>query len=401
MKIGIFTDSYKPYTSGVVTSITTFKEEMTRLGHEVHIFAPSYPNYTDTEKNVYRFYSVPSPTNHDYTLAIPVYPGLNIIVKKLKLDIIHAQSPFTMGRLGLHFARKYNIPLLLTYHSRYDQYIHYVPLAQDLAREVTIKVSTSFCNHCDHIIVPSADIQEILIDFEVRKPISVIPTGIPLYKFDEGNPYWLRENYDIPENNKILLFVGRLTKEKNIPFLIKAFKKVKMKMPDTTLVLTAQGPMEAELKSLSSHLGLSDRDIIFTGALPFETLVHVYYSADLFVFSSLSETQGLVLTEAMAAGLPVVAVRASGVQDMVDDEVDGILTNADIDEFTDAICRVLGDETLYQRLKTNALVKAESLSSRNMALKLQAVYEKLLQNRTYRPNRLLDVSTWFSNNKIS
>jgi len=373
---------------------------MTRLGHEVHIFAPSYPNYNDTEDNVYRFYSVPSPTNPDYTLAIPVYPGLNFIVQKLKLDIIHAHSPFIMGRLGLHFARKYNIPLLLTYHSRYDQYVHYVPLAQDLAREVTIKFSSSFCNHCDHIIVPSPDIKEIIADFEVRRPISVVPTGIPLHKFDEGDSGWLREHYDIPEKNKILLFVGRLTKEKNLPFLIKAFAQVKKTMPDTTLVLTAQGPIEGELKRLSSRLGLNDQDIIFTGAYPFDTLVNVYYSADLFVFSSLSETQGLVLTEAMAAGLPVVAVRASGVQDMVDDGVDGILTSADIPEFSAAICRVLGDQELYQNLKTNALLKAESLSSKSMALKLLAVYDKLLENPRYRRNRLLDVSTWFGN-KIS
>lgn len=398
MRIGIFTDSYKPYTSGVVTSISTFKEEMTRLGHEVYIFAPSYPNYNDTEENVYRFYSVPSPTNPDYTLAIPVYPGLNIIVKKLKLDIIHVQSPFTMGRVGLHYARKYRIPLVLTYHTRFDQYVHYVPVAQDLAKEVTIKYSSAFCNHCDHIVVPSQDIEEIVREFEVRKPISVIPTGIPLYKFEGGNPAWLRENYEIPEQNKILLFVGRLTKEKNLPFLIKAFKEIKLQMPCNTLVLTAQGPMEAELKSLCSKLGLSaNSDVVFTGALPFETLVNVYHSADLFVFSSLTETQGLVVTEAMAAGLPVVAVRASGVQDMVDDGVDGILTDNDRDEFVAAVCKVLGDEEIYQTLKANAYHKAELLSSRNMALKMEELYATLLDQRTYRPNRLLDVGSWFNN----
>lgn len=396
MKIGIFTDSYKPYTSGVVTSISTFKEEMTRLGHEVHIFAPSYPNYEDDEANVYRFYSVPSPTNPDFTLAIPVYPGLNLIVRRLKLDIIHVQSPFTMGRVGLHYARKYRIPLVFTYHSRYDQYVHYVPIAQELAKEITIKYSSSFCNHCDHIIVPSADIEEIVSDFAVHKPITVIPTGIPLQRFKNGDPHWLRANFDIPENNKILLFVGRLTKEKNLSFLIRTFTQVKNQQPNTTLVLTAQGPMEEELKALSSELGLSAQDIIFTGAVPFDTLVNVYYSADLFVFSSLTETQGLVITEAMAAGLPVVAVRASGVQDMVDDGVNGILTNLDMDELADAICRVLEDEVLYHHLKKNALLKAESLSARSMALKLEALYEQLLEGHTYRPNRLLDVGNWFN-----
>ncbi|HPT69580.1 MAG TPA: glycosyltransferase family 4 protein [Syntrophomonas sp.] len=397
MRIGIFTDSYKPYTSGVVTSITTFRDELTRLGHEVHIFAPSYPHYEDEEPNVYRFYSVPSPTNTDFTLAIPIYPGLGTLVKHLRLDIIHVHSPMIMGRVGLRYARKYNIPLVFTYHTRYDQYVHYVPVAQDFAKEVTVKYSSSFCNHCDHIIVPSEDIRTIVQENEVRKPVTVIPTGIPLQKFENGDSAWLRANFDIPTENKILLFVGRLTKEKNLNFLIETFRIIKDKMPKTSLVLTAQGPLEDELKVLCGQLGLSSQDVVFTGAVPYDTLGNVYHSADLFVFSSLTETQGLVLTEAMACGLPVVAVRASGVQDMVDDGVDGILTNLDTDELASAVCRVLGDDILYQHLQKNALLKAESLSARSMALRLEDIYERLRKGHTYRYNRLLNVSNWFNN----
>ncbi|MBP1760942.1 MAG: hypothetical protein H6Q64_484 [Firmicutes bacterium] len=397
MRIGIFTDSYKPYTSGVVTSITTFRDELTLLGHEVHIFAPSYPHYQDEERNVYRFYSVPSPTNNDFTLAIPIYPGLGTLVKHLRLDIIHVHSPMIMGRVGLRYARKYNIPLVFTYHTRYDQYVHYVPVAQDLAKEVTIKYSRTFCNHCDHIITPSEDIRAIIKENEVRKPVSVIPTGIPLQKFENGDSGWLKANFDIPPENRILLFVGRLTKEKNIPFLIETFRIVKDTMPRTTLVLTAQGPLEDELKTLCRQLGLSSQDVVFTGAVPYDTLVNVYHSADLFVFSSLTETQGLVLTEAMACGLPVVAVRASGVQDMVDDGVDGILTNLDTGELASAVCRVLNDDILYQHLQKNALLKAESLSARSMALRLEDIYERLRKGHTYRYNRLLNVSNWFNN----
>ncbi len=397
MRIGIFTDSYKPYTSGVVTSITTFNDELTRLGHEVHIFAPSYPHYQDEEPNVYRFYSVPSPTNPDFALAIPIYPGLGAQVRHLRLDIIHVHSPMIMGRVGLRYANKYNIPLVFTYHTRYDQYVHYVPVAQDFAKEVTAKYSSSFCNHCDHIIAPSEDIRDIIRENEVRKPVSVIPTGIPLQRFEKGDPEWLRANYDIPPENKILLFVGRLTKEKNIPFLIETFRIVKDKMPRTSLVLTAQGPLEDELKGLCRQLELSSHDVVFTGAVPYDTLGNVYHSADLFVFSSLTETQGLVLTEAMACGLPVVAVRASGVQDMVDDGVDGVLTSLDREELAMAVCRVLSDDTLYQHLQSNALRKAESLSARNMALKLEEVYKRLCKGHTYRHHRLLNVSNWFNN----
>jgi 1,2-diacylglycerol 3-alpha-glucosyltransferase len=392
LRIGIFTDSYKPYTSGVVTSIITFKEELVRRGHQVFIFAPSYPQDCEPEENVYRFYSLPSPTNRDFKLAIPVLPGLNLLVKRLNLDIIHVHSPFTMGRVGLRYSRKYRIPLVFTYHTLYDQYVHYVPVAQDLAKEVVVKYSNDFCHH---IIVPSTEVEQILKG-HIRTPITVLPTGVPLHMLQQGDPQWLKNNYPIPPENKVLLFVGRLTKEKNLEFLIKAFRQVKDRDPQTTLVLTAQGPIESELKRLATNLDLQlDRDVLFTGAVPYETLKHVYHSADLFVFSSMTETQGLVLIEAMAAGLPVVAVKAFGVMDMVDHMIDGILTECDLEEFSQAICSLLENETLYNELKQGALQKAYSMSSENMARKLEGVYQSLLQQYIPRKPRLLDFGAWF------
>ncbi|HBQ85913.1 MAG TPA: glycosyltransferase family 4 protein [Syntrophomonas sp.] len=396
MKIGIFTDSYKPYTSGVVTSIATFRQELTRMGHDIYVFAPSYPHYNEKEDRVYRFFSFPSPTNPDYTLAIPVHPGMNLLVKKIDLDLIHVHSPFTMGRVGLHYARRYRLPLVFTYHTMYDQYVHYVPVAQELAKEVTIKYSNNFCNQCDHIIAPGTEVKEMLNRHDIRTPISVIPTGVPIEKFNGGDSSWLNRNFHIPLDNKVLLFVGRLTKEKNLEFLIQAFAQVKAKNSACTLVLTAQGPLEAQLKKLVQEMGLSlEHDVVFTGALPFDDLINVYYSADLFVFSSVTETQGLVLIEAMAAGLPVVAVRANGVNDMVDNKIDGILTGYDQDEFAGAICQVLADDAMYQSLKLNARRKAESLSSANMAQKLEDIYLTLNHSSRRRHHRLLDVGSWF------
>lgn len=396
MKIGIFTDSYKPYTSGVVTSICTFREELENLGHQIYIFAPSYPGYSENEDGVYRYYSVPSPTNPDYTLAIPIFPGMNSLLKRLDLDIIHVHSPFTMGRVGLHYARRYDTPIVFTYHTLYDQYVHYVPVAQDLARDVTIKYSKNFCNQCDHIVVPSREVETILTELNIKTPRSVIPTGVPIEKFNQGDRQWLREHYDIPEKNRILLFVGRLTKEKNLDFLLDAFKEIHQQTPDTSLVITAQGPMEAELKKHAVRLGLDlKQDVIFTGALPFDTLVNVYFSADLFVFSSVTETQGLVLIEAMAAGLPVVAVRAYGVQDMVDDGVNGYLTPCSIPEFSQAVCKLLEDDNTYQKFSQNALLKADSLSSHNMARKLEELYLQLDIRNRRRRLRVKDLIGWF------
>jgi glycosyltransferase involved in cell wall biosynthesis len=396
MKIGIFTDSYKPYTSGVVTSIMTFKEELSRLGHEIFVFAPKYPHYNEDEDGVYRFYSLPSPTNPDFTLAIPILPGLNMLIKKLNLDIIHVHSPFTMGRVGLRYARKYNIPIVFTFHTLYDQYVHYVPVAHELAKEVTIKYSDYFCNQCDHVVVPTSEVEQILHNREVKTPVTVIPTGVPLHKYTKTNGNWLRSQYDIPEGTRILLFAGRLTREKNLEFLIKAFKKIKNEIVNTCLVLTAQGPQESELKKLVLDLGMSlEKDVIFTGSVPFDILVDIYFSSDLFVFSSMTETQGLVLIEAMAAGLPVVAVRAYGVQDMVDNGVNGFLTSPNLNDFADAVCTLLQNDTTYCRFQKNALKKAESLSSANMAQKLEALYNRLYETNRPRRHRTIDITSWF------
>lgn len=392
MKIGIFTDSYVPYTSGVVTSITTFKEELNKLGHEIYIFAPSYPGYEDKEPGVYRYYSVNNPSNPDFALAIPVYPGMNLLLNKLELDIIHVHSPFTMGLVGKHMANRHNLPLVFTYHTLYDQYAHYVPIAPEIAKEMALKFSNNFCNKCDHVVVPSNKIKNLLYSYGIVSPLTVIPTGVPLHKFTGQRGNWLREKYGIPENRKVLLFAGRLTKEKNLEFLVEAFSSLRKKMPDIALVLTAQGPLEGELKSLAINLGMElNRDIIFTGAQPFDTLVQIYYSSDLFVFSSMTETQGLVLIEAMAAGLPVVAVRAFGVEDMVDSGIDGILTECNTYEFTNAIKTILNDEKIYRQYSANALKKAESLSSRNMAIRLEKIYRNVLQTSPPRQNKIQEL----------
>ena len=389
MKVGIFTDSYKPYTSGVVTSISTFKEELSKLGHEIYIFAPSYPNYEDEETGVFRYFSMSSPTNPDFALAVPVYPGMHMLLKKLDLDIIHVHSPFTMGWVGMHWANRQHVPLLFTYHTLYDQYAHYVPVAQELVKEMALRFSNNFCNQCDHIIVPSHEVGRLLHSYEINTPITVIPTGVPLHKFQGRGQNWLRNNYNIPQENKILLFVGRLTKEKNLQYLIETFNLIKKRMSHTSLVLTAQGPMEEELKNLALNLGLNlERDVIFTGAQPFDNLVDIYYSSDLFVFSSMTETQGLVLIEAMAAGLPVVAVRASGVQEMVDHGVNGILTEYNQEEFAQAVIGLLSDPKLYNYYKENAGKKARSLSSANMALTMEQVYNDLLLNTPRRRTKI-------------
>lgn len=375
MRIGVFSDSYRPYTSGVVTSICTFKEELKNLGHETFIFAPSYRNYRDEEENVFRIFSVPSPSNPNYTLAVPISPRVNMMVKKLNLDVVHVHSPFILGQTGYRCSRHFGIPLVFTYHTLYDQYVHYVPVAQELAREWANKYISNFSNRCDLVITPSMDIKNMIQGKGIKTPIEVIPTGVETHKFENGDPSWLRKRYNIPVDRKICLFVGRLTREKNIDFLLQAFRKVKDEYRETCLVIIATGPLEKELKKMVINLGMAlNEDVIFTGFLPEKNLVDAYCGADIFTFASVTETQGIVLVEAMAAGLPPVVIKATGSTEMVEHEKQGLVVDYNLDVFAQQILRLLRDDRLRESFSAQAVIRASELSSRTMARKLEQQY---------------------------
>lgn len=379
MNIAFFSDSYHPYTSGVVQSIDTFTQEFREAGHKVYIFSPNYPN-CEKEEAVYRFFSVPSLVHQDFTLAIPFSVTLKNKLKELEIDIIHVHSPFLLGRLGAKMAKKLNLPLVFTYHTLYEQYVHYVPFAQNFSRQVVRKISKDFCNSCDLVVVPTEIIKDVICQYGVTSEIEVIPTGIDLKPYAQGNPNWLRERYNIPKDEQVLLFVGRLGVEKNIEFLLRAFEKVLQSFPSATLVLVGGGPQAETFKNLADKLKISHK-VIFTGTMDHAQVIDAYLGADIFVFASITETQGLVIGEAQAAGLPVVAVEAFGAKEMVTSGVDGFLTPLELETFVAAILKLLREPDLKRRLGENARISVENISASNCARRMLARYRMLLENK--------------------
>ncbi|AGL01430.1 glycosyltransferase family 4 protein [Desulfoscipio gibsoniae] len=378
LKIGIFTDSYRPYTSGVVRSIETFSEELKAQGHEIFIFAPDYPNQHQQqlkENGVFRFSSIPAPTNHDFALAVPFSIRLRPTLKKIGLDVIHVHSPFLLGRLGARCAKKLNIPLVFTFHTLYDQYVHYVPIGQNITKEITKKFCTDFCNHCDLVIVPTDIIGEHLQKWGVNTEIKTLPTGINISSFKTNEKNWLHQKFNIDSDEKLLISVGRLAKEKNFSFIVKSFADINAAFQNTRLILVGGGPEKDALVTLADRLGILEK-VIFTGTLSKEEMAKAYNSAHIFVFASVTETQGLVVGEAKAAGLPTVAVKAFGISEMVVHGVDGFLTELDTDQFVNKVKLLLGDENLHYTMSQNAIMNAESISSQHCT-------KKLLQNYYY------------------
>lgn len=383
MKIGMFTDSYRPYTSGVVRSIETTAAKLTELGHEVYIFAPCYPQY-EKEAKVFRFISVPTPTYPDFAIALPFSLYLRSTIKKIGLDVIHVHSPFSMGLLGARSAKRFGIPLVFTYHTMYDQYVHYLPFAQNISRKVVLRLSRNFCNRCDLVITPT-EVVRALVEKHLRTRVEAVPTGIDLDEYTSANPNWLRETYKIDAKTKILLHLGRMGKEKNIGFLLQSYSEIIKKHPDTRLIIVGDGPERLNLIEQTEQMGLGHA-VIFTGGIPRQNVVDSYASADVFIFASTTETQGLVLGEAKAAGTPVVAVKALGASEMVTDGVDGFLTPLSLEVFNARVIELLENDQLREEMSRRALIECDAISAVNMAKKLADSYENIIdmkRNRSY------------------
>ena len=375
MKIGFFTDTYTPQINGVVTSILTFKNELEKLGHDVYIFAPTPKQKNDSKKTI-RFPSVKFFFQPEMRFAFPYSQKALKLIEKINLDIVHSHDPFSIGLFGLWLAKRKKIPYVHTYHTLYPEYIHYI-WETKFTKEWSKILSRKFCNKCDSIIAPSTKIKNYLKKWGTSKPIEIIPTGINIEEFKEknGEITKFKNKYKISSNDKLLIFIGRIGKEKNIGLLIRTIKKVKNK--NVKLLIAGNGPYKTELLKLAKKVGVENK-ILFLGYLPRKEVIAAYKSSYIFIFSSKSETQGLVIAEAMTAGLPVIAVSDLAIADMVKDKKNGYLVKSDVDEFAEKIDKLLKDKNLYKKMSKNSKILSKELSARKQAKKLENVYKKLL-----------------------
>jgi glycosyltransferase involved in cell wall biosynthesis len=377
MRLGVFTDSYHPYVSGVVQSIDTFSRELRRRGHFIEVFAPRYPHCDDSEyPDVYRYPSFHTPFYPEFYIGVPLSWGAKKFVSDLDLDLVHVHSPFVLGHVGASMARRRGLPLVFTYHTLYDQYVHYFPFARHLAARAVISIARDFSNRCDLVITPNGVIKKLLRSYGVRVPIVSIPTGIDIGQFAGGDRHFLRTRFGFAPEERILLYVGRLSQEKNLDSLFRVFSAVLRHNQGVTLVLVGSGPEEDELHDLAAQMGIASK-IVFTGLLSHEEVASACKSADIFVFPSVTETQGLVLVEAMAAGLAVVARAAFGSLAIVQDGVNGFLCDTE-DVFAQRINELLQDRELCLRMGQFAAAKAQDLTAEKMAIRLERTYQALI-----------------------
>lgn len=388
MRIAQFTESFRPVINGVAVAVDLLAAELSRK-HHVEIFAPRFPGYQDEPGSspVHRFPSYFWPRNRDYPLAIPVSPTISRGFSRGEFEVVHTHSPFALGQAGLRWARRHGIPVVTTYHTLYVEYAHYAHvLPQGPVRSYLQWLSRSYCEACDLVAVPTAPIRDVLLEYGVRRPIHVIPTGLRLAGRPTRNPDFPRAALAIPEDALVILYAGRLAREKNLELLFGAFGRVARRVPTAWLLVAGSGPSERDALRLAEATGAADR-IAFTGFVPPERMPEVFAAVDVFAFASLTDTQGLVLTEAKAAGVPAVSVNAYGPSAVITDGLDGFLVPNDAEAFAAALVRILTDDELRQRMSAAAETEARRFSIEATTAAYEELYTEARRISKHRRRR--------------
>lgn len=387
MRIGLFTDCYFPQVNGVVTSVMLLKESLEDLGHEVFVITVKTPHYDNSgEKNVIRVPSVPFAKWKEFRVGIPTFFHHSFYkIKSLNLDIIHTHTEFSLGLMGRFFAKYLDLPLTHTYHTMYEDYTHYVMnLGQPVVKSLMKKSSKAYVQGYDTVIVPSKKTYEALRQYGVTTDIAILPTGIDVKQFsripkDTPEIAELRNHYGLLPEHKVLLSLGRVSKEKSVDFLIEAMPKILSANPNVRLLVVGDGPYKNELHSLVSSLGLNDY-IIFTGRIPFCDVIKFYSLADVFVNASKTETQGLTIFEAMASNLPVIVYDDTNVADVVINGNTGRLFRTP-EEYCTCVKESFEkwDDTLCMARKGKEVI--DSLSKEAFGKRMQELYAKMIERR--------------------
>ena len=385
MNIGIFTDCYYPQVNGVVTSVMTLQEELKKRGHQVTVITVDVPGFTEKSENVIRIKSIPFTRYMDFRIAIPLYPSVFKTIKALNLDIIHTHTEFTIGLLRQHFAKTLEIPILHTYHTMYEDYSHYVSKHNTrVIKSLIRKGSSLYVNKYHAVIAPSDKTKYALKNYGVKRDIHVVPTGVDIREFervDQENQRIreIKKALGILEGDKILLSLGRISKEKSIDILIRQMKTLKRIRSDVKLVIVGDGPCKAELEALTEELNLRDR-VLFTGLVPFSEVPYYYSIGDMFLNASRTETQGLTIIEAMASMLPVIVFNDENVRDIVIEGYSGHLFSTE-EELTAKILENLDNPESAHQLMLNGLNIVQGLTKEVFGENAEKVYEDLVNLR--------------------
>jgi 1,2-diacylglycerol 3-alpha-glucosyltransferase len=393
MNILFISDVFFPRVNGVSTSINTFATELRALGHQVTLIAPSY---TDEDKQEEWIVRVPSHKIYfdpeDRLMNFGKLKALMPWIRDKHFDVIHIHTPFTVHYVGIHFGKKLDIPVVETYHTFFEDYLHhYLPfIPQFISRKLARTISRRQCNAVDGIVSPSKPMLDVLKQYGIKTPAEVVATGLDDSSFARVDGEHFRMSHDIPLAQPMLLFVGRVAHEKNIGFLLEMHVELIKKHPDALLVITGEGPAEESIKHSIDKLGISNKVRMIGYLDRSHELIACYKAADIFVFASKSETQGLVLLEAMAQGTAVVAIAELGTKSILIEGEGVLIAKDDINDFADKVSVLLSDAPKRQMIGEKGRQYAQEKWGAGVLAKKVAKFYKSTINQKSSLSRYMD-----------
>ena len=377
MKILFISDVYFPRVNGVSTSIETFRRNLHLLGHTVHLIAPEYGTPAADESGIVRVPArrVPFDPEDRFMSYGWVMRQLDSL-RGEHYDLIHVQTPFVAHYLGVRLSYLLDIPCIETYHTFFEEYLyHYIPLLPKwMTRSLAKRFSRHQGNSLDGMVIPSRPMQRVLQDYGIETTMEVIATGIEPGSFVPGDRSAFREKFSIPQDRPMLLFVGRVAHEKNIDFLIRVVDQVRRQVEDVLFVIAGEGPARPSLEQEVRKRAMGE-NVRFIGYLDRHTeLNHCYSAADIFIFASRTETQGLVLLEAMAQGVPLVSTAELGTRDVLQDGAGVWIAQEELSDFSNNVVKMLANPQLRTELGAIGCNYAKEWSAVKQAQKMLLFY---------------------------
>ena len=390
MRIGIFTETYSPYISGLVTSEVMLKKALEKLGHEVYVVTANLEDFHyryDEEEHVLKIPGIPTGIYDSRLTSIYPVRAVNKI-KSWNLDVIHSQTEFAIGTFARLLSKQLNIPLVHTYHTMYEDYIHYITKGYfNRSSKKIVEYLTLF--YCDktvsELIVPTKKTYDLFKEkYGVDRNIYIIPTGIEIERFykdkiDSKKIDELRQKLGFNEDDFIGAFIGRLGQEKNVVFLLDVVKELKDKLPKFKFLLVGDGPDYDEYKKLIKKYHIEDR-VVMTGKVPWEEVPYYYHLSNIFLTASHTETQGLTVIEAMASGSVPVCIKDESFENSIIDKEDGMIFN-DKKECKDIIINFYNDRNLLNKISEQGIKNSEKFSSKYFAESVLKVYNKAIESK--------------------
>jgi len=355
VRVAFFTEGYEPFINGVVTAINTLRDSLEQRGHEVVIFAPGHRSYEDNDDRVVRLPSITWST-WGYPLLSPLVRHTDVLAGG-GFDVVHSHHPFTMSRLAVRLARRHGLPIIYTFHTMLNEYGKYVPLLSNMASRWLTSAFLRHCTEVDCVTASTSAVRDFLREQGVATRIATVPLGVPAMPPSPDGRDRVRNMLGLRPEMPTLLYAGRLAKEKRLDFLFRAVARLRP-THQFRLCVAGSGPMEGSLRRLAQRLGICSR-VIFCGSVPHEQMADYYAAADLFVFPSPTDTMGLVLVEAMGAGLPCIAIGRYGPGEIVIDGETGFVVPFDERRFAEATARLLSDRHLRYRMGRAARQRAD------------------------------------------